>query len=754
MNTEANRSAFFKRMDNARAHDQPLRPIEIARLALKSGMSAREALQEIKTPYDYRFKNEIELADAVAILVSSLCVQSNATSILEFAGFNTLLTARLDEIDEKPLLTYVTYPSDFGDALNLLFHGKSPSVVTDFSELPTDDKYDAIVCMPPIGHRLAVDSVVGGNVVSELTNSLSDGGTLYWITSRDTLTTPLGKKTRSQLQEDGLFTVAVIDIAPGVFPGANIPGIMFVLRREMSPKKFVGTLRDIETIERMVVAFLGGFSEKAGPNWTWLDAYDPNTFEDVEQVRLVKKLMPRGNYTLVSLGSLLVSEEIKKADKPVDEADDVATPLFIPEFAGSRVSTDLDEQTVKPKSVYRLAVNPVMANSRYLASLLNSPFGKQLRKAYARGATIQRISVAILLSLELPIPDIKMQDRIARIDGDIELMQTSFRDMHDTLDQDWTALEDIAEKIDGLKAVLDTERQITEWWRELPYPLATIYRRYQVSKNPRERLDTILHFFEMAAIYLAVVGVSHVKAMRQDWQENVTKWLHPPGIAGIERADFGFWINLARTSLKDLRRIASNPDLSRSASEIAGPGLVEIASMIGALGSAAEVLDVPRGYRNSWIGHGGLIKPSDAERLDGELQQSVRDFYAITSSVFRQFHLVRPGLAEGTDTGMKYEVELLSGSDPTFDKLHVELDQHARSNMLAFWMSGGRTMCRAVPFFRLGVPQQSQETSFYVFNRVENEGLRWVSYQEAEEQAVITPDDELLDLIALGQELK
>jgi hypothetical protein len=63
-------------------------------------------------------------------------------------------------------------------------------------------------------------------------------------------------------------------------------------------------------------------------------------------------------------------------------------------------------------------------------------------------------------------------------------------------------------------------------------------------------------------------------------------------------------------------------------------------------------------------------------------------------------------------------------------------------------------MCRALPFFRLGAPQQPQETSFYVYNRVENDGYRWISYQEAREQEFIAPDDELLTIIALGTEEK
>lgn len=103
---------------------------------------------------------------------------------------------------------------------------------------------------------------------------------------------------------------------------------------------------------------------------------------------------------------------------------------------------------------------------------------------------------------------------------------------------------------------------------------------------------------------------------------------------------------------------------------------------------------------------------------------------------------------------MKYQVEMLSGSDPTFEKRQVELDRFAKSNVLAFWMSGARTMCRAVPFFRLGAPQQPQETSLYVFNRVEDEGFRWISYQEAREQEIIAPDEELVRLIALGKSIE
>ena len=109
----------------------------------------------------------------------------------------------------------------------------------------------------------------------------------------------------------------------------------------------------------------------------------------------------------------------------------------------------------------------------------------------------------------------------------------------------------------------------------------------------------------MASVYLAAVGTSHVKALRPDWQDVLAKWLHPPVGAGIERTDFGFWINLAAVSLKEMSRIVSDKKLRAKAEEIAGPELVQVSNTIGGLGNATGVLGVARSYRNSWKGHGG-----------------------------------------------------------------------------------------------------------------------------------------------------
>ena len=437
-----------------------------------------------------------------------------------------------------------------------------------------------------------------------------------------------------------------------------------------------------------------------------------------------------------------------KADRPPPQEDVAASFLFIPEYANGRATTTLEEQTVKANAVWRFLIDPSKGNARFLAQLLNSPYGRQVRAAVATGTTIQRCSVPSLLRLDLPLPDMKTQERIAGAESDVNLLRASLADMMDALGRSWSELDEVTEKVDRLKSVLDIERQIADWWRELPYPMAAIYRRYRVSTDPKEKLDALYHFFEMSAVLLATIGTSHVRALRPDWTSMMAKWVRPERASGIERTDFGFWIYLARASLKDTSRIGSDIELRKAATEIAGPELVQVAGYVGQLGNALEALDDARRSRNSWKGHGGLVKSGDAAKIDLSLQPAIRGLYEVTASVFRRLHLVRPGRAYVTNTGMTYEVEKLTGSDPTFAREQVELDRSVRSDALAFWMDGARTMCHALPFFRLGAPQ---ENSFYVFNRVENGSFRWVCYQEAREQEIIASDEELSGIISLRE---
>lgn len=741
---------FRKKLDRLRQVGKAPSYLDIASAAAETGLPVTATLQALEgfSPLG-RWSKMRESYEFTSEFIFSLCGGAARAKVLEYASTPRILSASLFEQRGAVAGKLLVADGSLAEAIGVIF--EDDVVVSSEEDIQPSETFEYVICQPPLGRRTKARNAdgFGGEVVTELSSHLQDGGRLFWLTGRGAMFSSLSRKTISSLEDDGLHVAAELEIPSGVFAGAALEGALFVFERRKTHKKLVGALRDAQSVSALASALAAGPSKKAGGSWAWLAPDDLREYSQLEREDLLKRLTPRGRFKDTALGDVLTGEKIIKADKPIPEDTTATGYLFVPEYALSRVTADLDDQTVKPRAVYRLPVDTSKANPRFLAQLLNGPFGREMRASLASGSTIQRVNVRSLPELRLPLPPLETQNRIVRIDSDLALLESSFDEFRDILNRDWSALGEIGERIDSLKSVLDIEQQIENWWRELPYPLATIYRRYQIATDPKERLDRLLHFFEMAAVYLGAIGASHVKALRQDWEEHFAKWFHPDGAAGIERADFGFWIGLAGTSLKDLSRIASTPELREVASGKAGAELVEVAGTLGSLGKTTKILDTVRHFRNSWKGHGGHIKASDAKQLDLELQQSIRDFYEATSSVFRRFLLVRPGSADVLDSGYDTQLAVLAGSDPAFETAAVELSHPAKSRALAFWMKGSRITCRALPFFRLGAPQEPQETSFYVFNRVENGGFRWISYQEAREQEFIASDDELLSLIDL-----
>jgi len=756
MNSDLIQQAFLKEIERLRKLPKRIEPSDIVQIARSTGMSVSETLLRINDysdfNRDFNRRRGSQSSEALSIFISAMCKPDSR--ILEYTTEFSLRTATLFDEPRRPKITYIA-PEYLHNTLQFILSERDTQLLQSQTELTNDAPFDTIVCAPHLGikpNREDESDGFGGETVIALAPHLAKPGILYWITARGVLFNEQVKKTLTKLKSLGVEPSAIIEIPALCFANTIIDGVLIILSSKPFTKKFVGILRDNEAAKPMAADFVAGPSRKPGPSWDWLDRENQDTFTDIERRKDIKGLTPRGRHEKTAIRALTINGLIEKADQQLQGIEDATGFLFVPKYPGSLVTTKIEDQTVKPKDVFRISIDVAKANIRFLARLLNSPYGRQLRSQIAGGVGFRHmLSDKDLLSLELPLPDIDTQNCIVRIDGDIALLEADFLEMRNVLDQNWSNLSEVIEKVDELKVVLDIERKISDWWRELPYPLATIYRRYQVSKAPKERFDTLLHFFEMSAIYLAALGASHSRMMRKDWQDVFAKWLHPTDAAGIERTDIGFWIGLAAASLKDANRIASDKELRDNAIEVAGPDLVHVATLIGQLGKTTKVLNIARQYRNKWKGHGGHMKDSDALRLDEELQQQIRELYELTASTFRRLLLVRPGSLEYTDDGFKYQVEVLSGSDPTFKTESINLNRPVKSNALAFWMHDTRTMCPALPFFRLGAPQQPRETSFYVFNRVEDDKLRWISYQETNQQEFFTSDDELLTLISLGK---
>jgi hypothetical protein len=694
----------------------------------------------------YKQFSYIRESDALSIPLEFFGELSKALimhNILELTNVPYLLSAYTAERAEQNL-TVICREKAFSEILGKIFLGRV-NCANELSAIEREAPFDLIIFQEFMGLGRALRQTCQ-KISDDFLPRLSPKGFLFWLTGSAVISNSQGRETLARMS--GVNVWATIDVPSGIL-GSNVAGCIIIFGREPPTKRLAASLRDEATAREVAKNFAARAINKKGPTWEWLDSKDWRTFSVLEAERRLRSLLPRGRFDRVPLRELVKGERIVKADKLRDGEFSPGTSLFIPEYAGSKVTTRFEDQSVKPRAVYCLEVNVERTSPRFLAFILNGEYGKELLLNISQGATIQRIAFRDLLSLNIPLPSLKSQNELTGVEADISLLQATLTEMRSTVARDWKQLPTVIEKIDEIKSTIDLEQKINNWWRELPYPLATIYRRYKIEPDPNKRLETLLHFFEVAAVFVATIATSHVRALRSDWQPVLASWMHPQTGNPIERADFGFWANLASTSLKGLRRILSDDDLRAGAIVYAGAELINTAEFIVALSDGFRAIDAAREFRNSWKAHGGLIKSSDAERLEAELQTQLREYYEIAAAVFRRLWLVRPGKAETGENGFRYECQKLVGSDPMFSSDLMELSHPVVSKALTFWLSGSRVAVKALPFLRLGFPQRTSESSLYVFNRVEKSGFRWVTYQEAHEQEIFEPDQELASLLAL-----
>ena len=313
MSAEVLQQAFFREMDKLRHSAKRIQPLDTAEMARKVGLLPHEAVLYIQKYGSYGRQGSGDMFDALATFLCFLCEQGKVNRVLEYTTVPSVLTARLAEGHKVKNVSYVAPYEQVVQVLQVLFDDTAASIVRNTTELKKDAGFDAIICVPPLGHRPEGQSQAdgfGGEVVRQLVPVLAKGGTLYWVTGRGAVFNPRGEETLADLRNDGLSAVATIDVAPGSFLGTTIEGVVIALRRDAPAKRFVGALRDIETAEPMASAFLGGPSRKAGASWAWLDTEDQRTFGDLEDARLLQKLAPRGRHTSVSLASLLMGDNV------------------------------------------------------------------------------------------------------------------------------------------------------------------------------------------------------------------------------------------------------------------------------------------------------------------------------------------------------------------------------------------------------------------------------------------------------------
>lgn len=103
--------SFWNELDTLRERSNRPALSEIALLAQKAGLSVSEALFQIRRLSEFRNMGSDDIADALAILISSICSSGGPIKVLEYTAIPSLLTVSLSESLGLPLILFLIHSS-------------------------------------------------------------------------------------------------------------------------------------------------------------------------------------------------------------------------------------------------------------------------------------------------------------------------------------------------------------------------------------------------------------------------------------------------------------------------------------------------------------------------------------------------------------------------------------------------------------------------------------------------------------------
>jgi len=259
----------------------------------------------------------------------------------------------------------------------------------------------------------------------------------------------------------------------------------------------------------------------------------------------------------------------------------------------------------------------------------------------------------------------------------------------------------------------------------------------------------LLNFFEATAQFLGTLMASGFHSNAQFFEENKRNWFdsgkdNPHSLA---RSSFGDWVVRCQRLAKSIRQMLSSKtedrELCLSMFKMSDSAKIEAISSK----EVFSVLEKVGRYRNDWKGHSGIVSSKvQAQRLT-LLQEELTRLWSALGMAFEDWWLIRPGANEFTRGVYRFRAGKLTGSRQIFKQIDIETPVVMDSNEIYFFDSTARLPLQLLHFFRMMPSPESEETACYFYNRLDKQGVRWVSYHFEGEAERVEPDAAIISLI-------
>ena len=577
------------------------------------------------------------------------------------------------------------------------------------------------------------------------------------------------RKFNDILKNCGLFINAVIGVPKGTFSHTTIGGLILSISRVETQKLFVAEFSsDLKHQEQIRGNY---FQMQKGAYISQGEWVVHEEFHDIHQLLENEKLLnitKRMSLEKITFGDIVDNYEINRGGNSFKRFPEAVNNVYLPLMASTPATTSQELLPPKLKSYLKLAINPQMAESSYVAAMLNSEVGLIIRETAKRGYNIPSIMPRELLDgpffiapldKQKQISDMKLkimsvQREIDYIEKELWKKPESVIDFNETLDSIDTAIypKPVATNITTDDSKLPDsvgKERIVNWIESLPFPLATVLWRYQAAENSHKiKFDRLLVFFEVLAKFISVIHLSGLVTNEIIWQRikvDMNKMLKKNGLS-IDRATFGTWVELASWFSKQVRiELEKDTEFVKEVYHCLDIQLIKSISNK----DISAAIKIANQYRNEMLGHTGAHQESSYETYRIRLEEQLSIVMDSMNNAWGNSQLVQPITSKYNNGSHLYQAFKIMGTRTPFENITLDVKEPMQDGDLYFNTFGETRSLKILPFIKIMAAPTTAKHACYFYDRLSSSGdeLRFLSYHYEEDSDVTKAFPDTMEII-------
>lgn len=613
------------------------------------------------------------------------------------------------EIEDKDILKEV-----IDEKLNIL---------DSIEEIENNRLYDLIVSVPPFGLRKMGSSFreYSLELINDMKDILSHNGYIVFLLTSSTIESKSNKNGFDLLIQNGIYINGVIDLPQGTFaPYTNIETKILIMSKSKTEKRFIANLDDIRDVTSVVNSFV---NKKSARNYTNGMFVDEKKYPYMSEF-LKEKLFEKIYKGFIGHKYILrdIAEKINLPDKN-NEFNHEKNSIYIPKIGKGDVVLTKDDFNIKSQNYIQIVLDQEKVSASYACFYFNTPGGKIIREKSATGHILQLNKVSVG-NLPIIIPS---------LDDQIGIIET-YRKMHDLENQ----LEAVKNKFLSKPAIyyeinrnidnINNEETLEDWIETLPFPLASILRRYVVTVDAKDRQEILFYFFEAYALFNSTILLSILGQYKKELP--IGEILKDCNLDYYVRGSFGNWVVLLNSISNYLyKSFINKPDKKEEIKYFFKTNDMDVIEMLCDK-DIINTLNKAKLYRNDWKGHGGICSDKIYKLHDNTLAELLNELRKKVRDIFKNLKLVRSiNIKSCIKNNYTNNIEILMGSNSQFKKDTFETAGYGMDNLSIYIViEDTQKLLKLIPLIIFKSSPESVKNACYFYSKTEKENTKYVSY--------------------------